>query len=77
MSVILDPERLIVIVPQSERAAAWKGKKLTRQGSAFKETSKAETEVARKLRREIEKQQQQAKAARAEARRAEREEFGL
>lgn len=56
MTFTLAPDRLMVILPQSERAAAWKGRKLTKQGSAFKhERTKTEEAATRQLRREIER----------------------
>jgi len=42
-------------IPQEERAAAWKGRKLTRQGSAFKvKQTKTEEAATRRLRKEVE-----------------------
>ncbi len=42
-------------ITQAERNAAWKGRKLTRQGSAFREKpTKVEEAATRKLRKELE-----------------------
>jgi len=50
---------------QEERRAAWKGRRLTVQGSAFKvKTTKVEEAATRQLRREIEKAEEAKKAAR-------------
>lgn len=52
-------------IPPAERKAAWKGRKLTVQGSGFKcKTTKVEEAATRKLRREVEA----AEAAKREAR---------
>lgn len=52
-------------IPQAERKAAWKGRKLTQQGSNFKaKPTKVEEAATRKLRKEIEA----AEAAKREAR---------
>lgn len=65
MTITLDPINLIVIIPQSERAAAWKGRKLTKQGSRFKAApTRTEEAATRALRREIEKQDAEKRAAR-------------
>lgn len=53
--MILDHTNLIISIPAAERAAAWKGRKLTVQGSRFKvERTREEEAATRKLRREIE-----------------------
>lgn len=58
MSITLDPINLIVIIPQDERRAAWKGVRLTKQGSRFKvERTREEEAATRKLRREVEAQE--------------------
>lgn len=50
-----DPINLLISIPAAERAAAWKGRRLTVQGSRFKvERSREEEAATRKLRREIE-----------------------
>ena len=50
---------------QEERRAAWKGRKLTKQGSGFKaKVTKVEEAATRALRREIEKQDADKRAAR-------------
>lgn len=50
-----NPTNLIISIPAAERAAAWKGRKLTVQGSRFKvERTREEEAATRKLRREIE-----------------------
>lgn len=42
-------------IPQAERAAAWKGRKLTTQGSGFKtKATKVEEAATRELRKQIE-----------------------
>lgn len=41
-------------IPQDERRAAWKGRKLTKQGVMFRPEAKAEEAATRKLRRELE-----------------------
>jgi len=51
-------------IPQAERKAAWKGRKLTRQGSMFVKPTKAEDAATRKLRREIEAAEVAKKVAR-------------
>jgi hypothetical protein len=53
-------------IPQAERAAAWKGRKLTKQGHAFREPAKHEEEATRQLRREIEEAEARKKAERFE-----------
>jgi len=55
MSITLNPDLLIVAIPQSERAAAWRGVRLTKQGSRFKvERTREEEAATRRLRREVE-----------------------
>lgn len=45
-------------IPQAERAAAWKGRKLTKQGGKSKvATTKVEEAATRQLRKELEAQQ--------------------
>jgi hypothetical protein len=44
-------------IDQATRKAAWKGHKLTKQGSFFKDKPKEEDPATRKLRREIEAQE--------------------
>jgi hypothetical protein len=52
-------------VPQAERRVAWKGRKLTRQGSSFRaKTTKVEEAATRQLRRELEAAEAAKKAAR-------------
>jgi hypothetical protein len=52
-------------IPQDERRAAWKGRKLTRQGSAFKvRQTKVEEAATRQLRKELEAAEAAKKAAR-------------
>jgi hypothetical protein len=47
-----------LLLSQSERAAAWKGKRLTRQGSHFlKPSNKVEEAATRRLRKEIAQQE--------------------
>ena len=61
-------------IPQEVRREAWKGRKLTRQGSGFKaKPTKVEEAATRALRREIEKQEAEKRAARIMAL---RERFG-
>jgi len=45
------------IIPQPERAAAWKGRKLTRQGSRFGGLDAAEDRERRKLQTAYDRQQ--------------------
>lgn len=72
--MILDHTNLVISIPAAERAAAWKGRKLTRQGSGFKaKPTKVEEAATRALRREIEKQESEKRAARIMAL---RERFG-
>jgi hypothetical protein len=51
-------------IPQAERKAAWKGAKLTKQGSMFRPISKTEEAATRQLRRELEAAEAAKKAAR-------------
>jgi hypothetical protein len=52
-------------IPQAERAAAWKGRKLTRQGSGFRAApTKIEEATTRQLRKELERAEEAKKAAR-------------
>ena len=52
-------------IPQADRASAWKGRKLAKQGSAFRAPpTKTEEAATRQLRRELEA----AEAAKREAR---------
>lgn len=58
-------------IPQAERNAAWKGRKLTRQGSGFKPApTKIEEAATRQLRKELERAEEAKKAARFAALRA-------
>ncbi|MDQ5916742.1 MAG: hypothetical protein QG584_2636 [Pseudomonadota bacterium] len=69
-----DPINLLISIPAAERAAAWKGRRLTVQGSRFKvERSREEEAATRKLRREIEAQEKAKREARFAAL---RERFG-
>lgn len=61
-------------IPPDVRRASWKGRKLTRQGSAFKpKPTKIEEAATRALRREIEAQERARAKAKAEARKEHRE----
>jgi len=52
-------------IPQAERTAAWKGRKLTKQGSGFRAaTTKIEEATTRRLRKELERTEEAKKAAR-------------
>jgi hypothetical protein len=52
-------------IPQAERRAAWKGRKLTRQGAMFREKpTKVEEAATRQLRRELEAAEAAKKAER-------------
>jgi hypothetical protein len=51
-------------IPADVRRAAWKGRKLTKQGAMFRAPSKVEEAATRKLRREIEAAEVAKKAAR-------------
>jgi cation transport regulator ChaC len=53
-------------IPQEERKAAWRGRKLTTQGTSFRVPAKHEEAATRKLRREIEEAEAAKKAARFE-----------
>ena len=41
-------------IPQAERRVAWKGRKITKQGTSFRPVTKVEEAATRKLRRELE-----------------------
>lgn len=61
-------------IPQEVRREAWKGRKLTKQGSRFKvERTREEEAATRRLRREIEAQEKAKREARFAAL---RERFG-
>lgn len=63
----LAPEGIPVflIIPQAERRAAWKGRKLTVQGSGFKAAlTKVEEVATQQLRKELAKADEAKKAAR-------------
>jgi hypothetical protein len=51
-------------IPQDERRAAWKGRRLTRQGSSFRPVTKQEEAATRQLRRELEAQEKAKREAR-------------
>jgi hypothetical protein len=52
-------------IPQAERYAAWRGRKLTTQGSGFKAAvSKAEEAATRQLRKELDAREEAKKTAR-------------
>ena len=53
-------------IPQDIRRAAWKGRKLTTQGTAFRVPVKKEEAATRRLRRELEEEAARKKAARFE-----------
>ena len=53
-----------LIIPQSERAAAWKGRKLTKQGVGFRTLDAAEQRHRSKLQREYDRVQAQKRADR-------------
>lgn len=62
-------------IPQDERRAAWKGRKLTRQGTRFRPAPRAEepaTRAMRAMRREIEAQERAKAKAKIIARRDKR-----
>lgn len=74
MAIIFDDMAYLISIPAAERAAAWKGRKLTVQGSRFKvERTREEEAATRKLRREIEAQEKAKREARFAAL---RERFG-
>ena len=55
-------------IPQADRKAAWKGHRVSVQGSGFKAAvTKVEEAATRKLRKELEAQQEAKKAARLAA----------
>jgi len=49
---------------EAERKAAWKGRRLTHQGTNFKRETRPEEPATKKLRKEIEKQKAEARAER-------------
>ena len=52
-------------IPQDERRAAWRGRKLTKQGSGFRaKTTKVEETATRQLRKELAAAEAAKKAAR-------------
>jgi hypothetical protein len=52
-------------IPQDERKAAWKGRRLTHQGAGFKaKVTKVEEAATKQLRRELEKADADKRAAR-------------
>jgi len=53
-------------IPQSERDAAWKGRKLTKQGTAFRVPAKHEEAATRQLRKDIEEAEARKKVERFE-----------
>lgn len=55
-------------IPQDERRAAWKGRRLTRQGAGFRPETRPEEPATRALRREIEAHERAKAKAKAEAR---------
>ena len=61
-------------IPPDVRRTSWKGRKLTRQGSAFKaKPTKIEEAATRALRREIEARERANAKAKAEERKEQRE----
>jgi len=65
--MILDPANLMIRLPQSERAAAWKGRKLTTQGRGFRNLDAAEQRERTKLQREYDRQQAEKRKTRLAA----------
>jgi len=53
----LDHDNLVIRIPQSERRAAWVGRKLTVQGKSFRSLDAAEERERKKLQREYDRQQ--------------------
>jgi hypothetical protein len=51
-------------IPQAERRASWKGRKLTTQGAMFRPVTKTEEAATRKLRKELEAAEAAKKAER-------------
>jgi hypothetical protein len=51
-------------IPQEVRRAAWKGRKLTKQGSMFRPVTKVEEAATRRLRKELEAAEAAKRAAR-------------
>lgn len=51
-------------IPQDERRAAWKGRKLTRQGARFGKIDAAEERERKRLQREYDRQQEAKRKAR-------------
>lgn len=64
MNLTLDHDNCLVRLPQSERAAAWVGRKLTTQGMRFRSVDAAEERARKKLQRDYDRQQAAKKAAR-------------
>ena len=56
-NAMLDPDNNLVRLPQPERAAAWRGRKLTVQGRGFRSLDAAEERERKKLQREYDRQQ--------------------
>jgi bifunctional pyridoxal-dependent enzyme with beta-cystathionase and maltose regulon repressor activities len=67
MNITLDPENLMVRIPQEERVAAWKGHKFTKQGAGFRTIDAAEQRHRNKLQREYDRVQAQKRADRLKA----------
>lgn len=64
MNITLDSDNLMVRLPQSERAEAWKGRKLTRAGAGFAKLDRAEQRERNKLERERQRQKAERNAER-------------
>jgi hypothetical protein len=56
-----------LIIPQEERRAAWKGRRLTVQGSGFRRVDKAEEAERKRLQKLYDEQQKEKRAARLAA----------
>lgn len=67
MTITLNPINLLITIPQDERAAAWKGRRFTRQGAGFRTIDAAEERQRNKLRREYEREQEKKRKERFEA----------
>lgn len=70
-----DPINLLISIPAAERAAAWKGRRLTVQGSGFKPGRRPEEPATRALRRQIARAEAALDAVKREERRARAQEL--
>lgn len=64
MTFTLDPNNLMLRLPQSERAAAWKGHRYTVAGAGFRKLDKAEQRERTRLERERQREKAERNAER-------------